>query len=70
VGVVKQSMRVVEGPGSGVAVSGRPMLTASTHTADYCCGNCGMVLLEAKIGQIHNRLIKCTECGSYNSTEI
>ena len=69
-GVVKQSMKVVEAPGSGVVVSGRPMLTASTHTADYCCGNCGMVLLHAKIGQIHNRLIKCTECGSYNSAEI
>ena len=51
------------------AVSAPPILVASTHTVDYCCGSCGAVLLHADVGQVHGLLIHCTWCGSYNSTD-
>ena len=44
-------------------------LEASSHTVDYLCGNCETVLLHAEAGQVHNRFIKCTKCGSYNATD-
>lgn len=46
-----------------------PVLVASTHTIDYCCGKCGTVLMHAEKQQVHSLLIKCTVCGSSNATE-
>ena len=50
-------------------VSAPPLLDASSHTIDYVCGHCGTVLMHAEEGQVHNLLIHCLACGSYNSTE-
>ena len=46
-----------------------PVLVASTHTIDYCCGNCSTVLLHAEEDQVHSLLIKCAICGCSNTTE-
>jgi DNA-directed RNA polymerase subunit RPC12/RpoP len=50
-------------------ISAPPILIASTNTVDYICGDCGAVLMHAEEGQVHNLIIHCTECGSYNSTD-
>ena len=50
-------------------VSALSVLIASTNTVDYVCGDCGVVLLHAELGQIHNLVIRCTACGSYNATD-
>ena len=50
-------------------VSAPPILIASTNTVDYICGDCGAVLMHAEEGQVHNLIIHCMECGSYNSTD-
>ena len=63
------SLRVVQAPNSGPLVRAPPVLVASTHTINYCCGSCGAVLMHAEEGQVHNLFIHCTECGSCNSTD-
>lgn len=63
------SLTVIEKPATGRAVNAPPVLNASSHTIEYCCGRCGTVLLHAEAGQVHNLLIHCTQCGSYNSTD-
>jgi hypothetical protein len=65
----RENLTVVELPKGRRAVSAPPVLVASTHTVDYCCGSCGAVLLHADVAQVHGLLIHCTCCGSYNSTE-
>jgi predicted RNA-binding Zn-ribbon protein involved in translation (DUF1610 family) len=65
----RENLTVVALPRGRHALSAPPILVASTHTVDYCCGNCGAVLLHADVGQVHGLLIHCTSCGSYNSTE-
>jgi hypothetical protein len=64
------SLKVVEAPKIGAVVTAPPVLIFSTHTVDYCCGHCARVLMHAERNQVHNLLIKCTGCGSYNSTDI
>jgi predicted RNA-binding Zn-ribbon protein involved in translation (DUF1610 family) len=64
----KITLKVIAAPTSGPIVSAPPVLKASDHTIDYACGNCGAVLLHAEDGQVHNLVIHCVECGSYNST--
>jgi hypothetical protein len=66
----KLGLKVVEAPKFGAVVSAPPILTASTHTIDYCCGLCSTVLMHAERDQVHNLLIKCAVCGAYNSTDI
>lgn len=66
----KLSLKLVDAPKFGAVVTAPPILTASTHTIDYCCGHCSAVLMHAERGQVHNLLIKCTLCGAYNSTDI
>lgn len=66
----RESLKVVDAPSSGHAVSAPPILIASTHTIDYCCGHCGEVLMHADDGQVHNLLIHCAACGKYNSTDV
>lgn len=61
------SLRLV--PKSEPFVSAPPVLIASTHTIDYVCGKCATVLMHAEEGQVHNLVINCTICKSYNSTD-
>ena len=65
----KVSLKVVSAPTSGSVVTAPPVLVASTHTVDYGCGTCGAVLMHAEAGQVHNLVIRCTECGGCNSTD-
>jgi predicted RNA-binding Zn-ribbon protein involved in translation (DUF1610 family) len=46
-----------------------PVLVASEHSVDYTCGHCGTILLHAEEGQVRGVLLRCANCGSYNSTE-
>ena len=66
----RRTLTVVKPPAFGRhAIDAPPILIASTHTTDYCCGSCGTVLMHAETGQVHNLLIRCTACGGYNSTD-
>lgn len=65
----RENLKVVAAPSAGHAVSAPPVLIASTHTVDYCCGHCSTVLLHAEPAQVFNLLIRCTACGHYNVTE-
>jgi|SRR4051812_32138989 DNA-directed RNA polymerase subunit RPC12/RpoP len=65
----KIGLRVVTAPPIGHVVDAPPVLRASEHSADYSCGRCGTVLLHADEGQVHGLLIRCKECGSYNTTD-
>ena len=62
-------LNLVPTPRTQHAVSAPPVLVASTNTVDYVCGKCGTVLLHAEERQVHNLVIHCMECGSYNSTD-
>ena len=64
------ALKVVDAPKTGAVLTAPPILTASTHSVDYCCGYCSTVLMHAERDQVHNLLIKCTVCGAYNSTDI
>jgi phage FluMu protein Com len=63
------SLKLVQAPKIGAVVTAPPVLIASIHTVDYCCAHCATVLMHADAGQVRNLLIKCTACGSYNSTD-
>ena len=65
----RENLRVVNLPVGRHILSAPPILVASTHTVDYCCGNCGTVLLHADAYQVYNVVIHCMECGSCNSTD-
>jgi DNA-directed RNA polymerase subunit RPC12/RpoP len=62
------SLKVIAAPSSGHVLDAPPPLAASTHTVDYTCGHCGVVLMYAEEEQVHGVLIRCTECGSHNVT--
>jgi predicted RNA-binding Zn-ribbon protein involved in translation (DUF1610 family) len=51
-------------------VSAPPVLNASNHTTDFCCCNCGAVLMHAEADQVFGLTIQCTKCGSFNSTDV
>jgi hypothetical protein len=63
------ALTLVGSPAAGHVISAPPVLVASEDTVDYTCGKCGIVLMHAELGQVHNLLIRCTECGAYNSTD-
>jgi predicted RNA-binding Zn-ribbon protein involved in translation (DUF1610 family) len=65
----KIPLKVVIAPAVGVVLEAPPVLKASEHSVDYTCGRCGVALLHADEGQVHGILIRCTNCGSYNSTD-
>jgi DNA-directed RNA polymerase subunit RPC12/RpoP len=65
----KISLRVIVAPATGVVLDAPPVLKASDHSVDYTCGHCGTILLHAEEDQVHGVLIRCTACGSYNSTD-
>jgi hypothetical protein len=66
----KISLKTTPAPAIGAVVNAPPVLNASDHTIDYVCGYCATVLLHAEVGQVHNVTIRCTKCGSYNSTNV
>ena len=49
-----------------------PLLIASQHSAldDYTCEKCGTLLLQANDRSALKLLIRCADCGAYNSTMI
>jgi hypothetical protein len=48
-----------------------PLIVASEHSADdYTCGKCGTLLLRANDRGALKLLIRCADCGAYNSTMI
>ena len=63
------ALKLVPTPWAQRIVSAPPVLIASTNTVDYVCGDCGAVLMHAEEGQVHNLVIHCTECGSYNKSD-
>ncbi|MET0671773.1 MAG: hypothetical protein ABWY66_17415 [Xanthobacteraceae bacterium] len=65
----KVRLKVIPAPSVGAVVSAPPVLIASTHTVDYTCGHCDAVLMHAEHGQVHNLVIHCVACGSYNTTD-
>jgi len=65
----RESLKLIDTPANRSAVSAPPVLVASTHTIDYCCAHCGTALMHADSGQVHNLVIHCTVCGSYNTTD-
>ena len=65
----KIPLTLVTAPAIGVVLEAPPVLMASEHSVDYTCGHCDTVLLHADEGQVHGILIRCTKCGSYNSTD-
>jgi DNA-directed RNA polymerase subunit RPC12/RpoP len=65
----KISLGTVTAPATGGVLDAPPVLKASDHSVDYTCGRCGTILLHAEENQVHGLLIRCTSCGSYNSTE-
>ena len=65
----KVRLKVIPAPRLGPVVTAPPVLIASIHTLDYTCGKCDAVLLHADDGQVHNLMIQCTACGSYNTTD-
>jgi hypothetical protein len=46
-----------------------PVLIASTHTVDFCCGNCETILMHAESDQVHGLIIRCSMCGCTNTTD-
>jgi hypothetical protein len=66
---IRKPLRVIEAPRFGPVVTAPPPLVASSHTIDYTCGYCRTVLMHADDGQVHNLVIRCAKCGSYNKTE-
>ena len=66
----KVRLKLIPVPTDGPVVRAPPVLFASTNSIDYGCGHCDAVLLHAEDGQVHNLVIRCVWCGSYNSTDI
>ena len=64
----QKPLKVVTAPLVGHILEAPPPLTASSHTIDFTCGNCGVVLIHADEGQVYGLLIRCTACGTFNTT--
>ena len=66
---VKRSLKAIPAPAPGTnAVDAPPVLETSGHAMEYVCGGCATPLMHANENQIHGLIIRCTKCGSYNST--
>jgi DNA-directed RNA polymerase subunit RPC12/RpoP len=63
------SLKAVTAPAFGIVLPAPPVLIASDHSVDYACERCSTVLLHAEEGQVRGFLIRCTNCGTYNSTD-
>jgi len=66
---LKIPLKIVIAPAIGVVLEAPPVLMASEHSVDNTCGRYAAVLLHADKDQVHGVLIRCTKCGSYNSTD-
>jgi predicted RNA-binding Zn-ribbon protein involved in translation (DUF1610 family) len=64
-----RELKLVPTPSVQHIISAPPTLVASANTVDYACGDCGAVLMCAERSQVHNLVIHCTACGSYNSSD-
>jgi DNA-directed RNA polymerase subunit RPC12/RpoP len=47
-----------------------PILVLSRNSDDYRCGSCGTPLIRAEAVEALKLLIRCTNCGAYNSTMV
>ena len=47
-------------------VAAPPVIRLSDQSVDYICGRCGSALVHAEDVQIHDLIIQCTDCGTYN----
>ena len=65
----KISLKTIAAPGIGSVVGAPPVVKTSDYSVGYTCGNCGTMLLNAEL-EIHNLTIRCSKCGSYNSTDV
>jgi predicted RNA-binding Zn-ribbon protein involved in translation (DUF1610 family) len=65
----KISLKVITEPNTDLALDAPPILRQYDHFADYTCGRCGIILLHAEENRVHGILIRCANCGSYNSTD-
>jgi DNA-directed RNA polymerase subunit RPC12/RpoP len=66
----RASLQLIDAPKFGAVLTAPPVLVFSKHTVDYYCGHCSTVLMHSEPGQINNLNIRCTKCGSYNSTDV
>jgi hypothetical protein len=65
----KVSLKSIEAPLKGGAfISAPPILNATDHTTAFCCCNCDTILLHAEADQVFGLTIRCTNCGSFNTT--
>jgi hypothetical protein len=64
------SLKAITAPAFGIVLPAPPVLIASEHSVDYACECCSTVLLHAEEGQVHGVLIRCTNCGTYNSMDV
>jgi predicted RNA-binding Zn-ribbon protein involved in translation (DUF1610 family) len=65
----KLSLKVITAPASGLVLNAPPILQEVDQSVDYICGQCGTILLHAEENRVHSIVIRCGNCGSYNSTE-
>ena len=65
----RKALKAIEAPRVGSILNAPPVLRFSNHTVSYTCGHCGTVLMHAEEEQIHELLIRCNNCGTYNKTE-
>ena len=64
----KIRLQVITAPAVGVVLDAPPVLVASEQSVDCACGRCDTILLHAEEGQVRGILLRCANCGSYNST--
>ena len=68
-GARKIGLKVITNPNTDIALDAPPILRQFDHFADYTCGHCGIILMHAEENRVHGILIRCANCGSYNSTD-
>jgi predicted RNA-binding Zn-ribbon protein involved in translation (DUF1610 family) len=65
---LRVSLKTIAAP-PGKFVTAPPILNASDHTSDFLCGKCSAVLMHAEENQVHGLTLRCTDCGSFNTTD-
>ena len=63
-------LKLISPPSIGAVVTAPPPVIAGAHIIDYQCARCDEILMHADDGQVHNLVIQCVKCGSYNSTDV
>jgi hypothetical protein len=68
---IRISLKPISVPLIGWAsISAPPVLNPTDHTTDYCCCKCDTVLMHAERGTVFGPTIRCTICGSFNTTNL